>query len=75
MYEKGLNLSPIKSILISGGGKKSLGWRNMFKAFWLSLVDPSNIDGLKDEAKREKPGKMKSGGLFGSKKKVGKSLK
>lgn len=69
---------PLMKTHVTGyaGGAKRPGLKQMFSAFWLSLVDPSNVESLKNEQKKDKSGNIpaKKSGFFGSKKK-GKSLK
>jgi hypothetical protein len=61
------------------GSKRSPSFGKMVKAFWLSLVDPENVDSLVNEDKRDKSsdsiGKKRRKGFFGSTIPKGRSLK
>lgn len=75
-YIQASAVSNLGAITSYSGGAKRPGIKKMFSAFWLSLIDPSNVEGLKNEQKKEKvniTGQKKST-FFGSKSK-GKSLK
>jgi hypothetical protein len=68
-----------KLVTIRGGQKKKLSWGKMFRAFWLSLIDPSNVENIsneqKKEAKKDSVEHQKKSGLFSSSSKAkGKSL-
>jgi hypothetical protein len=66
----------LKSIESIRGGaiKRRLSWGTMFKSFWLTLVDPSNVESLEKENKGGSSLPNKKSGFFGSKKSKGKSL-
>jgi hypothetical protein len=66
----------MKSIESMRGGaiKRRLSWGTMFKSFWLTLVDPSNVESLEKENKGGSSLPNKKSGFFGAKKSKGKSL-
>ena len=64
--------------MIRGGAipKKKLSYVTMFKSFWVSLLDPGNLDSIEGK-KKAGPGASKTsstGGWFGSKKSKGRKL-
>jgi hypothetical protein len=66
-------------LTIRGGtSKQKLTWKKMFKTFWLSLIDPSNVDSMLNEDKKvassNKPFMKEKSSMFSSTKFKGKSL-
>ncbi len=68
---------PATSTILSirGGKTKRPGLIAMIKSFWYSLIDPGNLEGLKEEGKNKSSKSNKKGGMFGAKKPKGRSLK
>lgn len=61
----------VPSSLLIRGGARDVSFKRMVKAFWLSLLDPSNEEDLKQSKAAPK---KKARGLFFSSKPKGRSL-